>query len=45
MEELCNAMDTAIEEPVREMNKDFLMSIDSTHSIAGRGCVVTGTIE
>ena len=38
-------MDSVIEEPVRKTDKDFLMSIDSTHNIAGRGCVVTGTIE
>jgi len=45
MEELTNAMDSAIKEPVRETAKDFLMSIDSTHNIAGRGTVVTGSIE
>lgn len=45
MEELTKAMDENIAEPVREKEKDFLMSIDSTHNIAGRGCVVTGTIE
>lgn len=39
------AMDTSIVEPVRESKKDFLMSIDSSLNIPGRGCVVTGTIE
>ena len=38
-------MDATIEEPVREAKKDFLMSIDTSLNIPGRGCVVTGTIE
>lgn len=38
-------MDVHIQEPVRESKKDFLMSIDSSLNIPGRGCVVTGTIE
>ena len=38
-------MDENIPEPVRESKKDFLMSIDSTVNIPGRGVVVTGTIE
>lgn len=38
-------MDAHIQEPVRESKKDFLMSIDSSLNIPGRGCVVTGTIE
>jgi elongation factor Tu len=45
MEELVAAMDEHIKEPVREMEKDFLMSIDSSVNISGRGCVVTGTVE
>ena len=43
--ELIKAMDENIPEPVRESKKDFLMSIDSTVNIPGRGVVVTGTIE
>jgi elongation factor Tu len=38
-------MDKYISEPVRESKKDFLMSIDTSLNIPGRGCVVTGTIE
>jgi len=38
-------MDANIKEPPREKEKDFLMSIDSSINISGRGCVVTGTIE
>lgn len=45
IEELVNAMDETIQEPTRESKKDFLMSIDSSLNIPGRGCVVTGTVE
>merc|ERR1719454_1736923 len=45
IQQLCDAMDANIDEPVREAKKDFLMSIDSSLNIPGRGCVVTGTIE
>ena len=45
IQQLCDAMDTHILEPPRESKKDFLMSIDSSLNIPGRGCVVTGTIE
>lgn len=38
-------MDSEIQEPVREKEKDFLMSIDASLNVAGRGCVVTGTVE
>ena len=45
MESLIKAMDENIKEPVREVDKDFLMSIESSLNIAGRGTVVTGTVE
>ena len=45
MEKLVAAMDEHIIEPERLSDKDFLMSIDSSLNIAGRGCVVTGTVE
>lgn len=45
LEKLCEAMDKHIAEPIRESKKDFLMSIDTSLNIPGRGCVVTGTIE
>ena len=43
--ELVDAMDTYIEEPVRDMDKPFLMPIEDVFSIKGRGTVATGRIE
>ncbi|WP_299679611.1 elongation factor Tu [uncultured Dokdonia sp.] len=43
--ELMNAVDTWIEEPLRETEKDFLMPIEDVFSITGRGTVATGRIE
>ena len=43
--ELMNAVDTAIAEPVREIDKPFLMPIEDVFTITGRGTVVTGRIE
>jgi elongation factor Tu len=43
--ELMGAVDGYIPEPVREMDKPFLMSIEDVFSITGRGTVVTGRIE
>jgi elongation factor Tu len=43
--ELMNAIDTEIPEPVREMDKPFLMSVEDVFSITGRGTVATGRIE
>jgi elongation factor Tu len=43
--ELMDAVDSYIEEPVRETDKPFLMSIEDVFSITGRGTVVTGRIE
>jgi elongation factor Tu len=45
MAKLVEALDTQIEQPVRLKDKDFLMSIDASVNIPGRGTVVTGTIE
>ncbi len=42
---LMEAVDTWIEEPVRDTDKDFLMPIEDVFSIPGRGTVVTGKIE
>jgi elongation factor Tu len=42
---LVEAMDTYIPEPVREVDKPFLMPIEDIFSIEGRGTVVTGRIE
>ena len=43
--ELIKAMDEYIPEPVRDLDKPFLMPIEDVHSIKGRGTVATGRIE
>ena len=43
--ELMAAVDTWIEEPLRETEKPFLMPIEDVFSITGRGTVATGRIE
>ncbi len=43
--ELMKAVDTWIEMPVREIDKNFLMPIEDVFSITGRGTVATGKIE
>ncbi len=43
--ELMKALDENIPEPVREIDKPFLMPIEDVFSIEGRGTVVTGRIE
>ncbi|GGZ81490.1 elongation factor Tu [Algibacter mikhailovii] len=43
--ELMQACDDWIEEPVRDMDKPFLMPIEDVFSITGRGTVATGRIE
>ncbi|HXQ19559.1 MAG TPA: elongation factor Tu [Acidimicrobiales bacterium] len=43
--ELMEAVDTFIAEPVREVDKPFLMPIEDVMSITGRGTVVTGKVE
>ena len=45
IEELYNALDTFIAEPVREVDKPFLMPVEDVFSITGRGTVATGRIE
>jgi elongation factor Tu len=42
---LVNAMDSYFPEPVRDIEKPFLMPIEDVFSISGRGTVVTGRIE
>ena len=43
--ELMKNVDEWIEEPVRDMDKPFLMPIEDVFSITGRGTVATGRIE
>jgi elongation factor Tu len=42
---LIEVMDEKIPEPVREVDKPFLMPIEDVFSISGRGTVVTGRVE
>ncbi|WP_018675183.1 elongation factor Tu [Riemerella columbina] len=42
---LMDAVDTWIEQPVRDQDKPFLMPIEDVFSITGRGTVATGRIE
>lgn len=43
--QLIKAMDEYIPEPVRDVDKPFLMPIEDVFSISGRGTVVTGKVE
>ncbi len=43
--ELTDAIDSYIPDPVRDIDKPFLMPIEDVFSIEGRGTVVTGRIE
>jgi elongation factor Tu len=45
IEELYSALDTYIPQPVREVDKPFLMPVEDVFSITGRGTVATGRIE
>ncbi len=45
IENLLNACDTFIPEPVRALDKPFLMPVEDVFTISGRGTVVTGRVE
>src|ERR1700737_3525161 len=45
IDELMEAVDKSVPQPVRELDKPFLMPIEDIFSISGRGTVVTGRIE
>ena len=45
IEELVKTLDDYIKEPVREIDKPFMMAIEDVFSIKGRGTVVTGRVE
>ncbi|MDR2098740.1 MAG: elongation factor Tu [Rickettsiales bacterium] len=45
LRELLKAVDEFIPEPVRPLDKPFLMPIEDVFSISGRGTVVTGRVE
>jgi elongation factor Tu len=45
IDKLMKAVDTWIPEPVRDVDKPFLMPVEDVFSISGRGTVVTGRVE
>ena len=45
IDELLDALDTYIPEPVRDIDKPFLMAVEDVFSIKGRGTVATGRVE
>jgi elongation factor Tu len=42
---LMNAVDSYIKEPVRDVDKPFIMPVEDVFTISGRGTVVTGRVE
>ena len=45
IEKLVETMDSYFPEPVRNIDKSFLLPIEDVFSISGRGTVVTGRVE
>ena len=45
IDELLNAVDTWIPDPIRDIEKPFLMSVEDVFSIPGRGTVASGRVE
>ena len=45
IDDLMDAVDTYIPEPVRDVDKSFLMPVEDVFSISGRGTVATGRVE
>ncbi len=45
IKELLDAIDSFIPDPVRDLDKDLLMSVEDVFTISGRGTVATGQIE
>jgi len=45
IQKLMDAIDSYIPEPVREVDKPFLMPVEDVFSISGRGTVATGRVE
>jgi elongation factor Tu len=45
VDKLLSAVDESIPEPVRDIDKPFLMPIEDVFTISGRGTVVTGRVE
>ncbi len=45
VQELMDAVDENVPEPIRDLDKPFLMPIEDVFTITGRGTVVTGKVE
>lgn len=45
VEDLMDAVDESVPDPVRETDKPFLMPVEDVFTITGRGTVVTGRVE
>ncbi|GEA86312.1 MULTISPECIES: elongation factor Tu [Cellulomonas] len=45
VEDLLDAVDESVPDPVRDIDKPFLMPIEDVFTITGRGTVVTGRVE
>ncbi len=45
VQELLDTMDSTLEVPERQIDKPFLISVEATYNIGGRGTVLTGTID
>jgi elongation factor Tu len=45
IDELLDALDARIPDPIRDVDKPFLMAVEDVFSIKGRGTVATGRIE
>ena len=45
IQELLDTLDNYLEDPIREVDKPFLLAIEDVFTITGRGTVVTGRIE
>jgi elongation factor Tu len=45
IDELMEAVDSHVPDPVRDLDKPFLMPVEDVFSIKGRGTVVTGRVE
>ena len=45
VEDLMDAVDESVPDPIRETDKPFLMPVEDVFTITGRGTVVTGRVE
>ena len=45
IQKLLDAVDSYIDEPIRDIEKPFLLSVEDVFTITGRGTVATGRVE